>query len=111
MGQPVSRETVTSEARVQSGANICETFRADRDNLTGFSPSASVYVICISPANVLHSLTCHRCSATDSVINTILKKVSHVLQSNRTLKLGGYKILGTLFSNLLLIAKFDTNNH
>lgn len=55
MGQTVSCETVTAEARVQSGANICETFRAERDNLTGFSLSVSQYVICIIPANVLHS--------------------------------------------------------
>jgi len=74
MGQPVSRETVTAEARVQSGANICGKLRAERDTLTGFSPSVFIYVISIIPANVLHSLTCHRCSATDSVINTIFRE-------------------------------------
>jgi len=71
MDQPLSRETVTTEATVQSGANICEKFRAERDNLTGFSLSASLYTTSNIPANVLHYLNCHRCLATDSVINTI----------------------------------------
>jgi hypothetical protein len=72
VGQPVSRETVTAEARVKSGANICEKFRTERDTLTGFSLSVAIYATLIIPVNVLHSLTCHRCSETDSVINTIL---------------------------------------
>ena len=74
MGQPVSRETVTAEASVQSGANIRGNFRAERDTLRGFSPSASIYVISIIPAKVLHSLTCHRCSATYSIINNIFRE-------------------------------------
>jgi len=65
---------LTAEARFQSGANICKTFRAERDILTGFSLSATIYATCIIPANVLHSLTCHRRSATESVINTIIRE-------------------------------------
>jgi len=72
MGQPVSRETVTAEARVLSGANICKKFRTERKILRGFSLSASIYVTRIIPTNAVLSLTCHRYSETDSVINTIL---------------------------------------
>jgi hypothetical protein len=95
---------LTAEARFQSGVNICKTFRAERDILTGFSLSATTYVTSIIPANVLHSLT----QQLTALLVAYLERLSHVLRSNGTLKLGDYKILRTAFSNLLLISKFNS---